>query len=248
MDTFLRGHTSFECLKTNLSPFQICPLCKGPRHVGRDPCGTSYRPLCIYQHPEVRLSILSWKVPEHSKVKFVSESGWPEVASIRKASESSRWKRAGHQPLVVFENGKSVHYISMTVYFGFLPWGQIRGRQYEGNICYEPPEQSYRLALFPKHLWTVQAPFHIHRSKIAKIIVMYGHFRCYPRRSRSESVLGRPGVRTVRATMFTLSPSAKNVVKEPSWSSSNDIIFKEKVFFEKKKNWFYRKWKIWKNW
>ena len=137
--------------------------------------------------------------------------------------------------------------MTRTVYFGCLPWGQIRGRQYEGNICYEPPEQSYRLALFPKHLWTVQAPFHIHRSKIAKIIVMYGHFRCYPRRSRSESVLGRPGVRTVRATTFTLSPSAKNVVKEPSWSSSNDIIFKEKVFFEKKKNWFCRKWKIWKN-
>ena len=39
-------------LKTSLNPFQIYPLCKGPRHVDRDPCGISYRPLCIYLHPK----------------------------------------------------------------------------------------------------------------------------------------------------------------------------------------------------
>ena len=100
MDTFLRGHTSFECLKTNLSPFQICPLCKGPRHVGRDPCGTSYRPLCIYQHPKVRLSILSRKVPEHSKVnvrlwKWMALK-WQVSGKLRKVPDekglvTSRW-------------------------------------------------------------------------------------------------------------------------------------------------------------
>ena len=31
---------------------QIYPLYKAPLHVDRDPCGTSYRPLCIYLHPE----------------------------------------------------------------------------------------------------------------------------------------------------------------------------------------------------
>ena len=131
--------------------------------------------------------------------------------------------------------------MTRTVYFGCLPWGQIRGRQYEGNICYELQEQSYRLALFPKHLWTVQAPFHIHRSKIAEIIVMYGHLGFIP------DGFGPSSSRDGQESGHTLSPSAKNVVKEPSWSSSNDIIFKEKVFFEKKKNWFCQKWKIWKN-
>ena len=52
-------------LKTSLNPFQIYPLCKGPRLVDKGPCGTSYRPLYIYLHPKRQIQFkIRQKSPE----------------------------------------------------------------------------------------------------------------------------------------------------------------------------------------